>query len=175
MMPRNLKQELLFGAMMVTCMVYGMVVYNIALATGSLTNHAFVAAFGELPLMGAIAYVIENLLVGKIAKKRAFHLVKPDPEQPIFLTLMISSLTVMMMCPIMSFFATLFFNGGFSLGGQFFVTWVTTVIRNFPMAFCWQIFAAGPFVRFAFGKIMAAKTARENAREAADSTSAEAA
>ena len=33
-------------------------------------------------------------------------------------------------------------------------------VRNFPMALCWQIFYAGPFVRFIFRKIFAKQLAK---------------
>ena len=54
-------------------------------------------------------------------------------------------------CPMMSFIATILFNGGFN--SQIFATFCELVVRNFPMAFFWQLFVAGPLVRFIFGKI----------------------
>jgi hypothetical protein len=52
---------------------------------------------------------------------------------------------------MMSFIATILFNGGFN--SQIFATFCELVVRNFPMAFFWQLFVAGPLVRFIFGKI----------------------
>ena len=31
--------------------------------------------------------------------------------------------------------------------------WAGTLIKNFPMALLWNLFAAGPLTRFLFGKI----------------------
>jgi hypothetical protein len=31
--------------------------------------------------------------------------------------------------------------------------WLQTAARNFPMALFWQLFYAGPFVRFVFRKV----------------------
>ena len=40
---------------------------------------------------------------------------------------------------------------------QIIPTWLQTTAMNFPMAFFWQIFYAGPFVRFIFGKLFPEK------------------
>ena len=55
-----------------------------------------------------------------------------------------------LMCPAMSFWATLIFHG---ISLDFVNQWFGTVIRNFPMAFFWQIFYCGPLVWFLFGRI----------------------
>lgn len=57
------------------------------------------------------------------------------------------------MCPLMSLVATVVFKGG--LGGQLAAIWLQTLALNFPMAFCWQIFVAGPLVRFVFNRFFA--------------------
>ena len=36
---------------------------------------------------------------------------------------------------------------------QLLAIWVGTVIKNFPMAFFWNMFAAAPFTRWIFGKL----------------------
>lgn len=49
------------------------------------------------------------------------------------------------MCPTMSFIATILFKDTAESG--FVGVWFQTIVMNFPMAFFWQIFYAGPFVR----------------------------
>jgi len=44
------------------------------------------------------------------------------------------------MCPVMSFWATLIFKRPCV---QFLAVWLETIVINFPMALCWQIFSAG--------------------------------
>lgn len=44
-MPKNKFQDVVFTAIMATIMVYGMVVYNVALNTGDVSGTTFVAAF----------------------------------------------------------------------------------------------------------------------------------
>ena len=147
-MPKNLFQEIIFTLIMVVVMVYAMVCYNIALDFGVLNNTVFVAAFSELWYMGLIAFAFELFIVGPIAKKLAFRIIDPSKHAPIIVTLAISAITVCFMCPIMSLMAKLIIKK--QEEADFFATWVQTTAFNFPMAFCWQIFYAGPFVRLLF-------------------------
>lgn len=101
--------------------------------------------------MGGIAFLIEFLFVGKITKAITFKIINPKKTQPIFITLTISSLIVCFMCPLMSFVATILFN--FNGIENLISTWLIIFVRNFPMALCYQIFYAGPFVRLLFRTI----------------------
>ena len=139
-MPKTKIQEIVFTVMMVIVMVYGMVVYNISLDMGGLTNQVFVIALGELWIMGIVAFLLELLFVGKFAQKMAFRMVNPRSDRPIVIILAISVMTVCFMCPIMSFIATVLFKGGFDI--QVVAKWVQTTVMNFPMALGWQIFFA---------------------------------
>ena len=67
-----------------------------------------------------------------------------------------SSLTVCLMCPTMSFVATLLFKdyGQAGLLG----TWLKVSALNFPMALAWQIFFGGPLVRWIFRLIFEKKS-----------------
>ena len=58
---------------------------------------------------------------------------------------------ILIMCPTMSFIATLLFAHA---GDQIVAVWLQKLIINFPMALCWQIFFAGPFTRNVFGGVM---------------------
>ena len=55
-MPKNKLEEVIFTFIMATCMVYGMIVYNIALNTGVVRGATFAAATHELIIMMPIAY-----------------------------------------------------------------------------------------------------------------------
>ncbi len=147
-MPKNLFQEIVFTLLMVVVMVYAMVCYNIALDFGELNNTVFVAAFSELWYMGLIAFVLELLVVGPLAKKLAFRLLDPASAAPILLTLAISAITVCFMCPLMSLAATLLIKQ--PEAANFLAVWLQTTAFNFPMALCWQLFYAGPLVRLLF-------------------------
>lgn len=150
-MPKTKFQDVVFTIIMVIVMVYAMVCYNISIAMGGVSNQVFLEALKELPLMGVIAFLLEFILVGKIVKKITFNLVDPQRTKPIYITLMISALTVAFMCPLMSFFATILFN--YAGMENVIAKWLQTSVINFPMALCWQIFYAGPLVRCLFRMI----------------------
>ena len=58
------------------------------------------------------------------------------------------------MCPIMSFIATLLFKNA---GKEFVAVWLQTTFLNFPVAFFWQLIYCGPFIRFLFRKLFPEK------------------
>lgn len=150
-MPKNKFQDVVFTIIMATIMVYGMVVYNVALNMGGLTNEAFLIAFRELPIMVPIAFVLEFFIVSKLATMLAFKVMKPD-DRPQFITYAISICICCIMCPIMSLVATILFKDT-----KDFATWVQTWALNFPMAIMYQLFYCGPFVRLIFRTIFKEK------------------
>ena len=143
-MPKTKFQEVIFTILMVMVMVYAMVVYNIA-------------------IMVIAGFILELFVVGRIVPGLAFRIVTPGKERPIAVILVISSLTVCFMCPIMSFIATVLFQG---VNRDLIANWLQISVRNFPMALCWQIFYAGPLVRWIFGKIFRQSKEREAATAA---------
>ena len=153
-MPKTKFQEVIFTILMVMVMVYAMVVYNIAFD---------ILAFHEFPIMVIAGFILELFVVGRIVPGLAFRIVTPGKERPIAVILVISSLTVCFMCPIMSFIATVLFQG---VNRDLIANWLQISVRNFPMALCWQIFYAGPLVRWIFGKIFRQSKEREAATAA---------
>ena len=131
-------------------MVYAMICYNISLNIGGMANHVFLDAFHELVIMGPVAFILDFFLYGSLSKKLAFRIVNPAEDKPIMIILAISSITVCLMCPSMSLVATLLFKNP---GKEVIAVWLQTTALNFPMAFFWQIFFAGPLVRKIFGEI----------------------
>ena len=150
-MPKNKFQDVVFTIIMATFMVYGMVVYNVALNTGGVTNQTFLIALHELPIMVPIAFVLEFFVVSKLATALAFTVVKPD-DRPQIITYAISICICCIMCPIMSLVATLLFKENKSFG-----TWIQTWAMNFPMALLYQLFYCGPLVRLIFKTIFRLK------------------
>lgn len=148
-MPKTKFQNTIFTILMVLTMVYAMICYNIAINKTGMTNEIFLLAFHELIIMSPVAFILEFFVVEKLALFLAFRIVKPD-DRPIFIQLTISSMIVCLMCPTMSFVATLLF---IHPGNQIIPIWLQTTVINFPMAFFWQIFFAGPMVRLLFRTI----------------------
>lgn len=153
-MPKTKLQNVVFTLMMAFAMVYGMICYNIALNRGGMTNEVFLLAFHELIIMWPIAVILELFVVEKLSQKLAFRLVNPAEDKPIFVLLAICSMIVCLMCPMMSFVATLLFKAP---GKEIIAVWLETTVLNFPMALCLQIFFAGPFVRLIFRSIFKEK------------------
>lgn len=185
-MPKNKFQDVIFTIIMATIMVYGMVVYNVALNTGTVNGTTFLAATHELPIMVPIAFVLEFFVVGKIAKMLAFTVMRPTDrpqfitytskivnddtgriptDRPQFITYAISICICCIMCPVMSLVATFLFKE------PSFGMWVKTWAMNFPMAICYQMFYCGPLVRLIFRAIFVRKNA--DATEAVTAAEAE--
>lgn len=158
-MPKNKFEDVIFTIIMATIMVYGMVVYNVALNTGGVSGTTFIAALHELPIMVPVAFILEFFIVGKLAGMLAFTVMKPT-DRPQFITYAISICICCIMCPIMSLVATILFKENPSFG-----TWVQTFGMNFPMAICYQMFYCGPFVRLIFRTIFRRNEAQEQAKQ----------
>lgn len=145
-MPKNKVQDAIFTIIMATIMVYGMVVYNVALNIGGVSSKTFLLALKELPIMVPIAFVLEFFAVGKVANILAFKVVTPQ-DRPQIITYAISICICCIMCPIMSLIATFLFKT------PSFGMWIQTWTLNFPMAMFYQMFYCGPFVRLIFRTI----------------------
>lgn len=142
-MPKTKLEDVVFTAIMATVMVYGMIVYNVALATHTVSAETFLAALHELYIMAPIAFVLELFVVGKIAPMLAFQFMRPT-DRPQFITYAISFIICLIMCPIMSLIATFLFNE------PSFYTWVRAWALNLPCALMWQLCYCGPLVRLIF-------------------------
>lgn len=57
-MPKTLLEKIAFTVVMATIMVYGMIIYNVALNTGGVTNATFVMALHEMPIMVPAAFIL---------------------------------------------------------------------------------------------------------------------
>ena len=129
-MPKTKFQNVVFTLMMSFLMVYAMICYNISMNIGGMTNQVFLMAFHEMIIMWPAAFILEFFLVDHLAHKLAFCMVTPQ-DRPIVITLAISIMIIAIMCPIMSFIATLLFKNA---GKEFVAVWLQTTFLNFPVA-----------------------------------------
>lgn len=149
-MPETKLEDAIYTAIMAVIMVYGMIVYNVALGMGGVTGHTFLNALGELYIMAPVAFVLEFFIVGKLARRLAFTVLHPD-DRPQFITYGISICICCIMCPVMSLIATfLFKEPGFGI-------WIQTWGLNMPCAILWQMLYCGPLVRLIFRGIFRRK------------------
>ena len=151
-MPRTKFQEVVFAALMCFFMVLAMELYNTAFRFGGMSNArwspaAVTAVIQILLVMLPICFVMSFFFLDPLAQRIAFAQVTPGADKPILVTLVRAGVTVALMCPTMSFWAALLFSG---LNAEFLSVWLQTIVRNFPMALCWQVFFCGPLVRWLF-------------------------
>ena len=92
-MPKTLLEKVVFTIVMATIMVYGMIVYNVALNTGGVTNATFLMALHEMPIMVPVACILEFFVVEKLATALAFTFMRPT-DRPQFITYAISLMIV---------------------------------------------------------------------------------
>ena len=156
-MPKTKFQNAVYTIIMALIMVYGMIVYNVALNTGGVTNATFVMAMHELPIMMPIAAVLEFFVVEKLATKLAFTVVRPT-DRPQVITYAISTMIVCIMCPTMSLIATLLFKT------PSFGTCIQTWGMNMPVALIWQLLYCGPFTRLIFQTLFRKQLAADAAQ-----------
>ena len=163
-MGKTREEKIVFGILMSVTMAIGMEVYNVAIkmvyntmpgGLSNIVNQVFPDALVEASYMCIFVFLFSNLWGNRLGHALAAKVIHPEQDNPFFITLMISSCTVLVMCPTMSMVAAILFN--VILAGnpvsQLPAIWVGTVIKNFPMALLWNLFAAGPFSRLVHGKI----------------------
>ena len=160
-MPETKTEKIIFGVLMSVTMAIGMEVCNMDIKMGynampgglsNMTNQVFPDALVEAAYMWIFVFLFSNLWGNRLGHALAARIIRPEQDNPFFITLMISSCTVLVMCPTMSMVAAILFN--VILAGnpvsQLAAIWVGTLIKNFPMALLWNLFAAGPLSRLLF-------------------------
>lgn len=165
-MPKTKTQGIVFGLIMSYAMAIGMEVYNIAFKMGfhlnpggfsTMTNAVFPAALVEAAYMGLFVFLFSSLYGNRIGAAFSARVADPKKDNPYFCQLMRQAGTIAVMCPTMSMVASILFNVILAKQSisQLPAIWVGTVIKNFPMAFFWNMFAAAPFTRWFFRVLFA--------------------
>ena len=163
-------QGVVFGLLMSYSMAFGMEIYNVASKLGftlqaggfsNMTNIVFWEAFKEGLYMGLFVFLFSNLWGNKFGASFAARHSDPEKDNPYFCQLLRQGGTVVVMCPTMSLVASILFN--VILGGapivQLPAIWVGIILKNFPMAFFWNMFAAAPFTHLLFDLLFRDRTA----------------
>ena len=149
-MPRTKSEKLFFMFLTVLISVAAFTTYNIALSMRALSNKVFLLAVREIPVELLIAFLLEALVANKLAERLAFRFVDPAKDRPIVIVLAITAMTICIMCPAMSFAATILYNG---FDTEFMANWLQKIFCNFPFAFFTQIFFIGPLTRLVFRSV----------------------
>ncbi len=154
-MPTTKFQKVVFAFITVVITVHCFVFYNLAIEMGGMSNQVFIESRKVIGIEFLFAFLLEILIVGPLAEKMAFRIINPRDEKPYIITTAIICSTVVLMCPMMSFIATILYNG---ISTEFIAQWMQKIVFNFPFALLTQLFFIQPFVRFLFGAIFREKT-----------------
>ncbi|WP_321371475.1 DUF2798 domain-containing protein [uncultured Draconibacterium sp.] len=141
-------QKNIFTLMMCFGMVFGMTLYNIILHNG-FSAGVFTLMFKEIWLVFIIAFLLDFFVVGPIAKKQVFRIVKPDTNK-IKIILCLASTMVVSMVLLMSVFGSVLMEG-FTLNAL--KIYPETVLLNFVAALPLNLLIVSPVVRTLFVKI----------------------
>ena len=145
-MPRNFKEAMVFTCLMYGMMVFGMSMWNLFVAGAFSWKHVFL---GFIPGF-IVAFILDTLIVGPIAKKIAFGILPSGLKHQLVKILTISGCMVLGMVTCMSFYGMVFSHGlsaiSLPLYGR---TWIT----NFVVALPYNFLIVGPIARFFLGEI----------------------
>ena len=144
-MPETNKERLIFLLMMSAAMTSGMESYNLILMHAS-GAHLLKAIAIDFPLMMITVMITQRFVAGPAAMRLAQSFL-PEKPSPFRRMVTVSTCTVLLMCPLMSLAATLYFKREL---GYIPSVWLATFLLNLPMAYCWQMLVAGPLVRKSF-------------------------
>ena len=126
-------------------MTIGMESYNLILMHAS-GAHLLKAIAIDFPLMMITVMITQRFVAGPAAMRLAQSFL-PEKPSPFRRMVTVSTCTVLLMCPLMSLAATLYFKREL---GYIPSVWLATFLLNLPMAYCWQMLVAGPLVRKSF-------------------------
>lgn len=149
-MKKSTKEKIVFSLLMSLVMVYGMEVYNASIINRGVSYSTLLIPITEILLFMVIVITLQTIIAWPLVQKILPNVVDIKTNNPLFVILVTSALTVCIMCPLMSLVATCLFKG---IDINIFTKWLQTIAINFPMALLWQIFIAGPLVRGLTNKI----------------------
>lgn len=142
-MPTNKKEGIIFGICMCAIMVFFMGLLNISIHLGGFNFNSIKTNLIAFPLTFIIAFILENLVIGRINHKLLEKFVdKNDSKNSyiLFNCFFIVTLMSLVMTIIGGFLGG---NNTYTIFNEFFIRWP----RNFCAAFFLNILVAGPISR----------------------------
>lgn len=160
------KDGLIYAFITVIITVPCFVFYCLSIEKGGILNIDYKFALTLIPIEFILAYLSEIFIGSPLSKKLAFKTVSPKDYKPVIVETAIICSTVCIMCPLMSFFATILYKGlfpvfvfhqtGITLNSfliKFVPNFLQTFVLNFPFALLGQLFFIQPLVRRIFPKL----------------------
>lgn len=163
-MPENKFEGRIFALITVLITVPCFVLYCLSYESGGILNINPINLLIFIPIEFVLAYLSEIFLGSPLATKLALNAIDPKKNQPMIVETAIICSTVCVMCPWMTFLATIIYKGiipclifGQVSLGTFLLTFIPnflqTVIINFPFALLTQLFFIQPLTRRIFRRI----------------------
>lgn len=148
-MPQTRKQETIFTLIMAFFMVSIMMTYNTAIETNTYSIKIVQDTLEKVWPLYMFAFIVENFLIGRFVQWLFLSIIT-DQTAYVLKLFIRALLTVCFMAPTMCFVGTLYGHG---ITNRLLPTWWHSLLLNFPMALCVQLFIAGPIVRSVFRRI----------------------
>ena len=173
-MPKNQFERMMFALFTVIVTVHAYVFYSLYVINGATftemtgKTHVLdaVRAMGGVSVLGhavpiwavvliefVLAYTLEITMGSPCSFKLAYKVFNPRETHPVLFETAIICATVGLMCPAMSFIASILYYPyqymNFNIF-TFLANWIKLVCYNFPFAFFSQLFFIQPFIRTVF-------------------------
>lgn len=145
-MPRNFKEALLFTCMMRGMMVFEMSIWNLQVAGAFAWSHVFLGFFPGF----VVAFILDMLIIGPLAKKVTFSLIPRDSKSKYVKIFAVSGCMVLGMVTCMSLYGIIFNLG---LEGVSLVAYGQAWLTNFVVALPYNFVVVGPIARYFLGGI----------------------
>lgn len=183
-MPETKFQRLMFALITVIITVPCFVFYCSSYEVGGFTVDVIRNSAKFIPIEFVLAYSCEIFIGSPLSVKYALKAMPPQKNSPMMVETAVICATVGIMCPLMSFFATILYNGIIACGIYHEITfsyliinfipfWLQKVVLNFPFALLSQLFFIQPLTRTIFKKIFVKQSkeyAIENEKELIEDT-----
>ncbi len=168
-MPETKFQRLIFALITVIITVPCFVFYCSSYEAGGFTVDIIKNSAIFIPIEFILAYLCEIFIGSPLSVKFALKAMPPQKNSPMMVETAIICTTVGIMCPLMSFLATILYNGIIAVGIyhqisfsyfmiNFIPIWLQKVVLNFPFALLSQLFFIQPLTRTIFRNIFAKKS-----------------
>lgn len=166
-MPQTKTQRLIFALITVIITVPCFVFYCSAYEAGGFNVEIIKNNWIFIPIEFILAYLSEIFIGSPLSVKLALKAIDPKKNDHMIVETAIICATVCIMCPLMSFFATILYNGIIQVGIykasfsnlmiNFIPYWLQKIVLNFPFALMSQLFFIQPLVRKIYGLIFHCK------------------
>ena len=166
-MPQTKFQKLMFALITVIITVPCFVFYCSSYESGGFSVEVIKNSWIFIPIEFVLAYLCEIFIGSPLSVKLALKAIDPKKNDHMIVETAIICATVGIMCPLMSFLATIIYNGIIAVGMNgapldnflinFIPYWLQKVVLNFPFALLSQLFFIQPLVRTIFKAIFKQK------------------